>query len=168
MSATKDHYRNVFKSDHLGSADLEDFIEQGKPLVFTIKCVKQEKQTKVAGKKMDANIAYFVEPIKPMVLNATNSKQIKLFTGSSFVQDWNNVVVELYIDENVKSVSGGTTQGVRIRPTQPQLNPKKPIFTEANFAKAKTAGATKEQIETIYELSDAVYQKYLTYEPTTT
>jgi len=166
METKKDHYRNVFKSDHLGSADLEDFIEQQKPLIFTIKHVKQEKQTKVAGKKMDANIAYFVEPIKPMVLNATNSKQIKLFTGSSFVQDWNNVIVELYVDENVKSVSGGITQGVRIRPVQPRVNTK-PLFVEANFANAKKANATREQIESRYTLTDEVYTKYLAYEPTT-
>ena len=32
------HYRNVYKSDHLGLADLEDMIEQGiKDLVFVIK-----------------------------------------------------------------------------------------------------------------------------------
>jgi len=162
MENKKDHYRNVFKSDHLGSADLEDLIEQGKPLVFTIKCVKQEKGAKVAGKKMDANIAYFIEPIKPMVLNATNSKQIKLFTGSSFVQDWNNVAVELYVEENVKSVSGGLTQGVRIRQVQPRVNTK-PLFTEANFEKAKKANATKEQIEKIYTLTDDVYNEYLIY-----
>jgi hypothetical protein len=163
METKKDHYRNVFKSDHLGSADLEDLIEQGKSLVFTIKNVIQEKQAKVAGKKIDSNIAYFVEPIKPMVLNATNSKQIKLFTGSPFVQDWVNVVVELYVDENVQ-MKGVTTQGVRIRAIQPNLQPKaKPLFTEANFDKAKKANATREQIEKIYQLNEATWLKYQSY-----
>jgi len=162
METKKDHYRNVFKSDHLGSADLEDMIEQGKPLIFTIKEVKQEKQAKVAGKKIDANIAYFVEPIKPMVLNATNSKQIKLFTGSSFVQDWTNVAVELYIDEHVQ-MKGITTQGVRIRPIQPKVKTK-PIFSESNFDKAKKANATREQIESIYQLSEETWVKYQSYE----
>lgn len=174
MSATKDHYRNVFKSDHLGSADLEDFLEQGKNLVFTIKCVKQEKQAKVAGKKIDANIAYFVEPIKPMVLNATNSKIVKSFckttehpNGSPFVQDWNNVLVELYVDENVQ-MKGVTTSGVRIRAVQPKSQTDvKPIFTEANFENAKKAKATREQIEARYQLTEEVYQKYLAYEPAT-
>jgi hypothetical protein len=164
METKKDHYRNVFKSDHLGSADLEDLIEQGKPLIFTIKNVVQEKQAKVAGKKIDANIAYFVEPIKPMVLNATNSKQIKLFTGSPFVQDWVNVLVELYVDENVQ-MKGVTTQGVRIRQIQPKIQTKtKPLFTEANFEKAKLANPTRKQIEKVYVLTDEVYEKYLDYE----
>lgn len=164
METKKDHYRNVFKSDHLGSADLEDFIEQGKSLIFTIKHVKQEKGAKVAGKKIDANIAYFVENIKPLVLNATNSKIVKQFTGSSFVQDWNNVIIELYVDENVQ-MKGVTTQGVRIRPVQPKAKTK-PEFTEANFKPAKTANATREQIESKYTLTEEVYQKYLAYEPT--
>jgi len=164
MKEQKHHYRNVFKSDHLGSADLEDFIEQGKPLIFTIKEVKQEHGAKVAGKKIDANIAYFVEPIKPMVLNATNSKQMRLFTGSPMVEDWSNQMIELYVDDNVQ-MKGVTTQGVRIRPIQPKVKPvEKQLFTEANFDKAKKANATKEQIEKLYTLSEDVYQKYLTYE----
>jgi hypothetical protein len=115
----KTHYRRVFKSDHLGIADLEDLIEEGKRLVFTVKEVKQEFDTMVAGKKINANIAYFKEPIKPMVLNATNSKIMKSFNNNSpFVEDWKNTVIELYIDPNVK-MKGDTVGGVRIKPKQP-------------------------------------------------
>jgi len=160
----KHHYRNVFKSDHLGSADLEDFIEQGVPLVFTIKEVKQEFGTKVAGKKGNFNIAYFKENIKPLVLNVTNSKQIKVFAGNnSFVENWKDICVELYIDENVKSVAGGITQGVRIRPIQPNLFKQKPKFTESNFDKASQAKATIEQIKERYDISPEIETKYLSY-----
>ena len=165
----KSHYRNVFKSDHLGSADLEDFIEKGMPLIFTIKEVKQEFGAKVAGKKGDFNIAYFVEPIKPLVLNATNSKQIKTFAGNNpFVENWKNIPIELYIDENVRAVTGGITQGVRIRPLQPKAKSVKPLFTEANFEAAKKVNATKEQIESRYLLTDDVYNNYLIYGSTAT
>lgn len=162
MSTEKHHYKNVFKSDHLGSADLEDLLENGKSLIFTIKYAKQELGVKVAGKKMDANIAYFVEPIKPLVVNATNGKIIKSFTGSSFVEDWNNVRVELYIDENVKSVTGGITQGVRIRPVQPIEKVKKD-FSKQNFEPAKKANATREQIESMYNLSEEIWNEYQSY-----
>ncbi|MGB0896865.1 MAG: hypothetical protein ACPGRW_06055 [Flavobacteriaceae bacterium] len=115
----KHHYRAVFKSDHLGSADLEEMQEDGKPLIFTIKEVKQEYQTKVAGRKIDANIAYFLdEKIKPLVLNATNSKQVSKFAGSKFVEDWNLITIELYIDSAVK-MKGEVVGGVRIKPIQP-------------------------------------------------
>lgn len=170
MATEKQHYRNVFKSDHLGSADLEDFKEQGSNLIFSIKEVRQEFGVKVAGKKGDFNVAYFNEKIKPLVLNVTNSKVIQSFVrttafpkGSPFVQDWKNVVVELYIDENVKAVSGGTTQGVRIRPVQPVLQKPKPVFTASNFESAKAKNVSREVIEKHYLLTDEVYQQFLDY-----
>ena len=101
---SKTHYRNVFKSDHLSSYDLEDFIEQGRPLEFTIKHVEQKLKTKVAGRSVDANIAFFVEPVKPMVLNAGNSKIIAKMAGSNFGQDWKNIPVELYIQKTLRLV----------------------------------------------------------------
>ena len=94
----KTHYRKVFKSDHLGAADLEDMIESGSNLIFTVSHVNQEYGARVAGKKIDANIAYFKEDIKPMVVNSINSKALKkLSGGSSFIEDWKNIKVQMYI-----------------------------------------------------------------------
>jgi hypothetical protein len=156
----KHHYRAVAKSDHLGIADLEDFLEQGKNLCFTIRQVKQEYGVSVAGKKGDFNIAYFVENIKPLVLNSTNAKQIKTFCGGSpFVEDWKLVPIELYLDVNVK-MKGEVVGGIRIKPIQPKTKVKL-SFTEANFDKAKQANATKEQIEKSYTITDEIYKKYL-------
>lgn len=116
----KTHYRKVFKSDHLGVADLEDFIEAGSSMIFTIREVKQEFGVRVAGKKGDHNIAYFQDKIKPLCLNAINSKIMKGFSGgSSFVEDWGGITVQLYIDPTVK-FAGEITGGVRINPNQPQ------------------------------------------------
>ena len=114
MSDSKTHYRKVFKSDHLGSADLDEMIEEKRLLVFTIKEVKQMFGAQVAGKKIDANIAFFTEQIKPLVLNATNSKVMSRLTGSKFVEDWAGVTVELYIDASVK-MKGEAVGGVRVR-----------------------------------------------------
>jgi hypothetical protein len=116
----KTHYRKVFKSDHLGVADLEDFVEAKKALIFTIREVKQETGIRVAGKKGNFNIAYFTENIKPLVLNATNSKTMKnLSGGSSFVEDWKGITVSLYIDPSA-SFAGEITGGVRINPNPVQ------------------------------------------------
>lgn len=117
----KTHYRKVFKSDHLGVADLEDYIEEKKRLVFTIKEVKQEIGVQVAGHKGNFNIAYFNEAIKPLVLNAGNSRIVKAFNHNSpFVEDWGGTVVELYIDSGVK-MKGEVVGGVRIRQVQPKV-----------------------------------------------
>lgn len=116
---SKTHYRKVFKSDHLGVADLEDFTEEGKELIFTITHVTQEIGVAVAGRKGNYNIAYFKEPIKPLVLNATNSKVMKsFFNGSPFVEDWKNVTVQLYIDPTAK-LKGEMVGGVRVHPERP-------------------------------------------------
>ena len=152
----------MFKSDHLSIADLEDFIEEKKSLIFTIKEVKQEFDTVVAGKKINANIAYFKENIKPLVLNATNSKILKSFSnGSPFVEDWDNTLIELYIDSNVK-MKGDIVGGVRIKPVQPKAKVK-PQFTEDKFEKAKAAGYTVDMIMKVYEMDVETILKYNQY-----
>ncbi|MFP7656126.1 hypothetical protein [Chryseobacterium proteolyticum] len=117
-TAHKTHFRKVYKSDHLGVADLEDLLEEGKRLVFKIREVKQELGVNVAGKKGNFNIAYFEENIKPLVLNATNAAILKLFSGSSFVEDWKGLLIELYIDQGVM-MKGQVVGGVRIMKKQP-------------------------------------------------
>jgi hypothetical protein len=157
----KTHFRKVFKSDHLGAADLEDLIESGSNLRFTIKEVKQEIGVKVAGKRGNHNIAFFVENIKPLVLNATNSKTVKSFNNQSpFVEDWSNTYVELYILNNIK-FGNDIVDGVRIKLVQPTKE--KPIFTEENFEKAKNAGATIEKVKSIYKISLEIEKKYIDY-----
>lgn len=129
----KTHYRKVFKSDHLGCADLEDFIEAGNgDLIFTINYVRQEQNAKVAGKKINANIAYFNEKIKPLVLNATNSKVLKGLTGSPFVEDWAGTSIQLYIDPTAK-LKGEVVGGVRVSPNP--VRKVKPVLTRANATK---------------------------------
>lgn len=158
----KTHYRKVFKSDHLGVADLEDLLESGKALIFNIREVKQEFNISVAGRKGNHNIAYFNEKIKPLVLNATNSKIVKSFNNNSpFVEDWSNTLIELYIDSTVK-MKGEVVGGVRVRPIQPQKQ-RKPDFTEVNFEKAKKANANIETIKRSYNIDLQTEKKYLEY-----
>jgi len=111
--SNKTHYRRVFKSDHLSSYDLEDFEEQKKPLIFTIKEVKQEWNTKIAGKTANANICYFKEDVKPLVLNATNSKIVSKLCNSPMVEDWKDVKIQLYILRNIR-FGKDNVQGIRI------------------------------------------------------
>lgn len=64
MAEKKHHYRAIAKSDHLGVADLEDFIEEKRPLVFTISYVKQEFDVTVAGKKGNFNIDLLIRVLE--------------------------------------------------------------------------------------------------------
>jgi hypothetical protein len=161
------NYRKVYKSDHLGVVDLEELIEQGKPLIFTIKEVKQEIGVLVAGNRGDHNIAYFVEPIKPMVLNAGNASIIRGFAPNKSVDtdNWKNIPIELYVDANVK-MKGQIVGGMRIKPLQPKTQPKeKPFFTEANFEPALKAKATLEQIKSRYTLTPEIEELWNNAQP---
>lgn len=152
----KTHYRKVFKSDHLGVADLEDMIEKGDSLFVTIKQVKQEYNKSVAGKKGDFNIAYFKEDIKPLVLNSTNSKMIKGLTNSSFVDDWSNINIEMRIDHSVKmmrEVVGGVRIFAGIPSKKPILTPDHLRWEDAKKA-VSTGEATRESIGKHWDISN--------------
>lgn len=160
MSRT--HYRKVFKSDHLGVADLEDIVEQKGSLVFTIDHVNQELGAKVAGANGNFNIAYFKEPIKPLVLNSSNSKTLKHLSGSPFLEDWAGMLIELYIDPNVKMM-GDIVGGVRIRKVAPKvkkhdLTPNSPKWGKAKEA-VKTGEATLESIRKHHNITDKNWKK---------
>jgi len=115
MSETKTHYRKAFDSPYLSSADIIG------PTVLTIKSVRLEPDhTKKT--KDHFNTAHFAEKelrpgetLKPMILNAGNSRTMKKITGSPFIEDWNNVPVTIYVDPAVR-FGKDTVEGLRIKP----------------------------------------------------
>ena len=128
----KTHYRKAFNSPYLASADIVDAT------TLTIKCVRLEgDQTK---KSKDVfNTAYFVEteirqgePLKPMILNAGNSKTLKELTKSHFIDDWNNIPVTIYVDHSVR-FGRDTVDGLRISSLAPTIQ--KPELTQAEADK---------------------------------
>jgi len=117
----KTHYRAAFDSPYLSSADIVE------PTTLTVKCVRLEPdQTKKTKDKF--NTAYFVEqflrpgePLKPMILNATNSKTMKLLAGGTpFIEDWNMIPISVYTDTNVR-FGKDTVEGLRISPIKPKV-----------------------------------------------
>lgn len=137
MSNQKTHYRKAFDSPYLSSADIVE------PTVLTVARVTLE-QDKTKKTKDLFNTAYFVEKeiragetLKPMILNASNSKTMKGLTGSAFIDDWNDVRVTVYVDHNVR-FGKETVEGLRISPHAPE----KRVITPENakaWASAKSA-----------------------------
>lgn len=127
MKTEKTHYRKAFNSPYLSSADIVE------PTILTIKCVKlQGDETNKTKDKF--NTAYFVEKelrpgeiLKPMILNAGNSRTMKKLTGSPYIEDWSNVPVTVYVDSNVR-FRQDTVEGLRIRTEKP--NVEKPHLTK--------------------------------------
>ena len=116
----KTHYRKAFNSPYLSSADIVE------PVVLTIAQVALSNDKTKKTKDM-FNTASFVEkeirsgePLKPMILNATNSRTMKNLTGSAFIDDWAGCRITVYVDHNVRMM-GDTVDGLRIS-TEPPMN----------------------------------------------
>jgi hypothetical protein len=115
----KTHYRKAFDSPYLSSADIVE------PTVLTVKRVTLEKD-KTKKTKDEFNTAYFVEQfirpgekLKPMILNATNSKTMKQLTGSAFIEDWTNQRITVFVDPSVR-FGNSTVEGLRISAHAPE------------------------------------------------
>ena len=98
----KTHYRKAFDSPYLSSADIVDQV------ILTIRSVRLEPDKTKKTKDL-FNTAYFTEKeirpgevLKPMILNATNSKTMRDLTGSPFIDDWQDVHIMVYVDQNVR------------------------------------------------------------------
>lgn len=114
----KTHYRKAFDSPYLSSADIVEST------VLTIKHVALEPDHTKKTKDL-FNTAYFVEkelrpgePLKPMILNAHNSKVMSNLAGSKFIDDWTNIPVSIHV-ENVR-FGKETVEGLRISPMRPE------------------------------------------------
>ena len=115
---TKTHYRKAFNSPYLSSADIVGEI------TLTVARVALDKdQTKKT--KDFFNTCYFVEKelrpgeiLKPMILNAHNSRVMYALTGSHYIEDWAGCRIAIYVDKNVR-FGRDTVEGLRINPTPP-------------------------------------------------
>lgn len=137
MNGTRTHYRKAFDSPYLSSADIVE------PTVLTISHVTLEIDHTKKTKDL-FNTAHFAdkvirvgEKLKPMILNASNSKTMKGITGSPFIEDWINVRVTIYVDNNVR-FGKETVEGLRISPHVPEKKRLSPDNENA-WAGAKTA-----------------------------
>lgn len=133
----KTHYRKAFDSPYLSSADIVE------PTVLTVHHVTLEKdRTKKTQDQF--NTAHFTErelrpgeKLKPMILNATNSKTMRGLTNSAFIDDWQNVRITVYVDHNVR-FGKESVEGLRISPFAPEKRSLTPDNAKA-WANAKAA-----------------------------
>lgn len=160
----KTHYRKAFNSPYLSAADVV------RPIVVTIDRVKLE-QDATKQTKESFNTAHFVEkelrpgePLKPMVLNAGNSKMLATLAGTPYIDDWQGITVGIWVDKNVK-FGRETVEGLRL--TDPknipetinaeQLDELQAMITAADIDQAKFCQAY--QISELGELNQQQYKK---------
>lgn len=139
----KTHYRKAFNSPYLSSADVVE------PVILTIRNVTLEIDRTKKTKDL-FNTAHFVErfirqgePLKPMILNATNSATLKTITGSPFIDDWQNVSVTIYVDGAVR-FGKETVEGLRLKKavqaTLPEVTPERVKLWDNAIAAFKRDG----------------------------
>ena len=113
------HYKKLMNPDYLGAYALDP----GKDLVVTIRSVANEMIIGADGKKEECIVARFHErDIKPMILNATNCKTITKLAGSPFIENWQGMKIQLFV-EKVKAF-GDVVEALRIRPFKPKVEEK--------------------------------------------
>lgn len=96
------------KSKYLSKSDVG---EDG--LVLTIKGFRMETIESDEGNE-DKMVMHFVEDVKPMVLNRTNSQLVSVATGANKVGDAKGKQIIVYNDPTV-GFGGKITGGLRIR-----------------------------------------------------
>lgn len=117
----KTHWKKAFNKDYLGSHDLDE-----KDLKVVIDHVEVKEVKDTSGKANKCNVAIFKGGVKPMILNVTNCKTVKKFAGSNYIEDWKDIAVTIYVDNNIKAF-GDIVEGLRIKPKQPNME--KPALT---------------------------------------
>lgn len=111
----KTHWKKVVSDPNfLGEADFQENEEK----IATIDRVESEVEVATAEGKSKKAVLFFVEQLKPLILNVTNSKAITKVAGSPYFEDWPGVEIQLYIDPNVRAF-GEIVSAVRVRPRKP-------------------------------------------------
>lgn len=108
------HWKKLSNPNYLGAYS----IENGKDIVLTIRNIRQEEVIGTDGKKEECIVCYWVEPQKPMILNATNAKMIQKLLGTPYIEQWAGHKVQIGI-EKVKAF-GDVVEALRIRKFLPK------------------------------------------------
>ena len=111
---SKTHWKKLTNPDYLGSYA----FQPGEEKTVTIKEVKRELVFNPSNSgKEECTVVYFVEDVKPLILNATNAKTITKVWGTPFIEDWGGLKITL----KVKKISafGEMVDAVRVSTTRP-------------------------------------------------
>lgn len=114
MAETLTHWKKLTNPDYLGAYALQP----GQELIVTIKSVSNEVVTGTDGKKETCSVMYFMEDVKPLVLNATNSKTITKLLKTPYIEYWRGKKIQLYVECGIKAF-GDIVDAIRVRPFLP-------------------------------------------------
>ena len=114
MAEALTHWKKLTNPDYLGAYALQP----GQELIVTIKSVANEVVTGTDGKKETCSVMHFMEDVKPLVLNATNSKTITKLLKTPYIEHWQGRKIQLYVENGIKAF-GDVVDAIRVRPFLP-------------------------------------------------
>lgn len=150
----KTHYRKLRNPNFIGSYEL---MTGGEPKDMVVEIVSASKEMVQNGDKKEDAMVLKLKHQKPMIVNATNAKNIAKALGSPYVEDWSGKHITLYVAK-IRAF-GETVDALRVRPeapkapTLPDLNPKHPKWDGAVTA-IKEGKTTIDAIRKQYSLND--------------
>lgn len=109
-------WKKLTNPNYLGSYAFDG----DKDMTLTIDYVKNDVVVGENGRKETCVVIYFKEPVKPMIANKTNLKQIQKLYKTPYIDEWHDRAITLYVDHNVR-FGGEIVDGIRIRNTIPKV-----------------------------------------------
>lgn len=128
------HWKKLDNPDYIGAYAFEPNEEK----VVTIRAVMRKQVTGAEGKKEECTVVYFVEPEKPLILNATNAKEITRRADSPYIENWAGVKIVLGV-ERVKAF-GDVVDAVRVLKKAPPA-PAEPVAKVCSYCGKQIADA---------------------------
>ena len=156
MSTTLTHWKKLTNPDYLGAYD----FQQGEERIVTIKDVKRQVVNGADGKKEECTVVYFEENYKPMIMNATNQKQITKLAETPYIEQWSGKSFKIVVTK-IKAF-GEFVDALRIKSEKVVKAKPKLELNTPNFTNCKTAyQADKSKLDAIkakYDVSPEVEQ----------
>ena len=108
------HWKKLTNTPYLGEWDLPE----GQDIIVTIKDIKIENVKNNKGEEEELPVLYFVEQLKPMILNKTNMANIARACRSDYIDSWQGMKIQLY--RELVFAFGEKKFAVRVRDFKPE------------------------------------------------
>jgi len=153
----KTHFKKTIDPNFIGTY----ILPEGNSILVKIISIKYEN-AKVQGKSSKRVIATFAKNKhfnKPMILNITNMRRIAKLTGSSYIEDWEVLDLDVTLQQEMdKAFGGGQDWALRIGKDKPKpkVLPELLQNTEswANVLKALMGDFSMDQVKTKFRISE--------------
>lgn len=113
MEKTKTHWKQLSNPDYIGAYA----FQPGEEKTVTISTVGVETVMGAEGRKEDCTVVHFVGDVKPLILNATNSKMIQKVLQTPYIEDWAGKSIVLGVE--TVAAFGERVEAVRVKKKQP-------------------------------------------------